>query len=111
MRPGIYFREITQDTWDEFKRITEREGSSASRKIEDFVRDYVDQHKHGNPQTLILPFARGARPVVEKRVPMRECDYYAVTHDGKPYCNYDWGVGGQKPDRCYSCDTRKYLRP
>jgi len=52
-----------EHTWQEFKLITERENSSASEKLREFIRGYVDRHKHGNPQTLLKTFGSELRVV------------------------------------------------
>ena len=48
--------ELKRDVWKEFLAICEREGESASKKLEAYISKYVDRHRHGNPQTLIETF-------------------------------------------------------
>lgn len=52
-------------TWDDFKRICKREGSSASEKLTSYVEQYVIIHAPGNPQTLIPSFTDNGSITVE----------------------------------------------
>jgi len=46
-RSTIY---IESSEWDEFKEICKREGESMAEKLGDFIRQYNDRHRIGNPQ-------------------------------------------------------------
>jgi hypothetical protein len=50
---NFYIDEEFIPVWDQFIEICAREGESASRKIRDFILDYVHLHSHGNPQTIL----------------------------------------------------------
>jgi len=52
----FYIDETFIPVWEEFKQICEREGSSASEKVREFVERYVIVHAHGNPQIRIDKF-------------------------------------------------------
>lgn len=59
----IYISEGFRQLWAKFMEICEREGSSGSEKIREFVREYVRRHEPGNPQTrLDVILRRGAPP-------------------------------------------------
>lgn len=45
-----------EDTVKQFLTIAKREGSTGSKKVLQFIVDYVDRHKHGNPQTVMERF-------------------------------------------------------
>ena len=42
----------------EFLEIADREGSSGSEKIVEFALQYRDQHRHGNPQTVMQRYIK-----------------------------------------------------
>lgn len=44
---------VDLDIHKQFRLICQREGESASQKVEAFEFDYVNAHNHGNPQTLL----------------------------------------------------------
>ena len=58
----IYIPEGFTQIWDKFMEICDREGSSSSAKVRDFIRDYVRRHEPGNPQTRI-------DKIMERRAP------------------------------------------
>lgn len=59
----IYLPEGFLQIWTKFMEICDREGSSGSEKVRDFVRAYVRRHEPGNPQTrLDTIIERGAPP-------------------------------------------------
>jgi len=39
--------------WDIFKEICIREGTTASKKIVEYIIKYNDKHRDGNPQTML----------------------------------------------------------
>ena len=45
-----------EQTAKDFLEIADREGSSGSEKVVEYMTRYVDAHKHGNPQMLIEKF-------------------------------------------------------
>jgi len=47
--------------WNKFKTIAKREGTSASKKIVEFIMDYVEKHDPGNPQTRIPSYVEGGK--------------------------------------------------
>jgi hypothetical protein len=49
-RANIY---VTAETWNHFMRVCQREGVSASGKVEIFVDEYLRVHGEGNPQTML----------------------------------------------------------
>ena len=51
-----YIPEAKEHTVKQFLEIADREGSSGSEKVLNFIIDYVDRHKHGNPQMLMERF-------------------------------------------------------
>ena len=106
-KPGM------EPTLRNFKELCRRDNLDMSQELFGMIQNWLKNHNYppGNPQTLILPFARGARPVVEKRVSMPRCEWYKVSTEGKPWCQIDWPLGKPRPEECYSCDTRKYSRP
>ena len=111
MKATIYLKDTDENTWDEFKEIADREGSSASEKIAEFIRKYVDVHRHGNPQTLILTFADGKRLSLEKRFQNLDCEHYHASSQGKPWCSLTYASPWDVPARCFLCDTGRYSRP
>lgn len=80
----IYFRKDDKHRWEEFVKICQREGSSASKKLREFIQAYVQAHSHGNPQALLDGYVKG-RPnpstKVEGQGPELTCDL----------CN-EWGL-------------------
>jgi len=51
----LYIPELFLPVWTKFIEICDREGSSGSEKIREYVRDYVREHEPGNPQRLLDP--------------------------------------------------------
>ena len=47
---NFYWGHGYQETWEKFKEICRREGSTVSEKLREFVFDYVRVHEPGNPQ-------------------------------------------------------------
>ncbi len=45
--------------WDRFKTLAKRDGTSASKKITDFIVKYVNEHEPGNSQRPITAFVDG----------------------------------------------------
>ena len=46
----FYYDDGLTGTWDKFIEICRREGSSASKKLREFIIEYVADHEPGNPQ-------------------------------------------------------------
>lgn len=46
----FYYDDGLTGTWDKFLEICKREGSSGSKKLREFIIEYVHQHEPGNPQ-------------------------------------------------------------
>lgn len=42
-----------KESWEKFRTICIREGTTASKKILEFVQEYVTRHEPGNPQTRL----------------------------------------------------------
>lgn len=57
------------ETWKEFLRICDREGTSGSEKLESWILGYVQKHRKGNPQTLL-------RGYLERGAPKGPCPSY-----------------------------------
>lgn len=49
----FYLGDPYRKTWQDFRAISIREGTTASKKIVEFIQDYVSKHGEGNPQTLL----------------------------------------------------------
>jgi len=47
---------VVADVWKKFRELCEKEGTSASQKIEEWVLQYVREHYPGNPQLTIPRF-------------------------------------------------------
>jgi len=47
--------------WPQFKEICKREGKKASPVLVAFIKDYLDKHDPGNPQTRFTSFAEGGK--------------------------------------------------
>ena len=52
-RRDFYWGYGYQETWETFKEICRREGSTASEKIRELIFEYVRVHEPGNPQTRL----------------------------------------------------------
>ena len=52
----LYVTPEFMPVWNEFKKICDREDSSASEKIRGFIARYVAVHSEGNPQLLLEKF-------------------------------------------------------
>ena len=50
--------------WKQFLMICKREGENASKKLRDYIKDYVFKHGEGNPQTTISSFEPGGRVTI-----------------------------------------------
>lgn len=95
---SFYLGRPYMKTWQEFRAICVREGTSASKKLVEFITDYTDKHSEGNPQTL-LKFGNNPRTL-----PLyKTCQYSNKEKSkGEFYCtktNY-WRV----PEACTRCD-------
>jgi len=90
------------ENWLEFRKICDREGVSASNKVDDFLNAYNQAHRVGNPQLLIENYVD-----VDKPKPVRVlCPWLdgALT-SGEVHCRkkQNWVSSIE----CYSC---KYNR-
>lgn len=43
--------------WEKFLKICKREGEKASKKLREYIKDYVFKHDPGNPQTTIPSYS------------------------------------------------------
>lgn len=50
--------------WEQFLLICKREGDNASKKLRDYIKDYVFKHGEGNSQTTISSFEPGGRVTI-----------------------------------------------
>lgn len=50
--------------WKEFQKICKREGVNASKRLRDFIKDYVFKHSDGNPQTTMPSFTPNGRTTI-----------------------------------------------
>ena len=95
---NIYLPPEFQKIWDDFVKICNREGKSASEKIREYIQRYVEQHKAGNPQLLMVHYVKPEEPQ-----PFRvKCPYLSgVLSPNEVYCR----KAGMwvKSIRCYSC--------
>lgn len=49
----LYLRKEFEATWEAFMKVCDREGDSASQKLEKWVSDYMASHGEGNSQTIL----------------------------------------------------------
>jgi hypothetical protein len=54
-RTTIY---IEPNTDMDFRKICDREGVSVSKKLEEYMLEYVARHKAGNPQLSLTPYVK-----------------------------------------------------
>ena len=47
--------------WPRFMKLCEREGKTASKVLLECIKEYVDRHDPGNPQTRFTSFAEGGK--------------------------------------------------
>jgi len=52
----FYLSDPYKLTWQEFRVICIREGTTASKKLVSFMTEYVQEHKEGNPQLMLETF-------------------------------------------------------
>lgn len=53
MQTMIYVKVGDEATYELFKKVCDREGTSASAKIMKMINDYMAAHGEGNPQTIL----------------------------------------------------------
>lgn len=85
-----------------FDSIVKREGSNRSKKLNEFINEYIMQHEKGNPQLLMVHYVKPDAPQ-----PLRVLCIYCqgALSDGRVWCNRS---GMWVPSvKCYSC---KYNR-
>jgi hypothetical protein len=58
----FYLGEPYRETWQEFRAICIREGTTASKKIINFITQYVQDHDEGNPQQKIGRYVEEGKP-------------------------------------------------
>ena len=51
--------------WQNFREVCVREGTTASKKLKEFIERYLAVHNEGNPQLLLMKFIEEAK--------LREC--------------------------------------
>ncbi len=89
---------VNKVNWKEFVKICRREGKSGSDILDEFINQYVQRHRSGNPQLLISSYLDFDEPQ-----PIRVlCSYCnGALNNGDVYCqkNGMWIKG----IRCYSC--------
>lgn len=96
---------IGKPDWKEFLKICKREGKSASDRVDEFVKMYVQQHKAGNPQLLMSHYV-----MPEEATPMRVlCRRLAgALSDGRIFC--EKAEMWIKSIQCYSCKDNRLRR-
>jgi len=53
---SFYIPQGKRSVWQEFKKIAEREGRSASEILMELIEQYVQIHRKGNPQLILDRF-------------------------------------------------------
>lgn len=56
---SFYIGDPYKKVWQEFRVICLREGTTASKKLVEFISKYVKNHEPGNPQQLVSTFFEG----------------------------------------------------
>jgi hypothetical protein len=106
---------ITPTIDSDFREICEREDISASRKIEEFMLEYVQKHKAGNPQlsltSYVKPEGLGPNHVLCHYVKGRRNDGHVFCSNLKTIKNpiIEGGITGEWLNgvACYSCKFNK----
>lgn len=95
----IYLREAFIPTWETFKKICKREGKNINQHILEFVFEYVERHKDGNPQT-ILDFASERKCLPRYKVCVWSKGFI---RDGLFKCNHPRQSQWYGPKICDEC--------
>jgi metal-responsive CopG/Arc/MetJ family transcriptional regulator len=92
---------INQQLIKQFDEIVKREGSNRSKRLNEFINDYVLKHQNGNPQLLMSTYVKNEHSPM--KVQCRFCQ--GATNEGKIYCDKKgvWIKGLE----CYSCKFNK----
>ncbi len=102
---NIYIPEDFRSTFEAFKKICDREGSSSSEKIRFFIQDYVQQHEVPNPQTVMQSFnGQLAKPIM---LTLPECParLWIDPERHEIYCDKIHSI--KFPAACYTCNDRE----
>jgi len=96
----IYLPESEKIVFEKFRQICEREGTSVSSKLRDFIRDYVRVHEPGNPQLLLEKFTGAATEPLPRYLTCRH-SRKALTR-GEFYCDREdfWKISSAC-DKCH----------
>ena len=94
----FYLSDPYKDTWQEFRVICIREGTTASKKIVEFMVQYVMEHKKGNPQLLLEKFSGKAKQKCYR------CD------KAYPVLRKVEFVSGLKAELCAECLEHEYAK-
>lgn len=97
-RTTIY---VEPNTDGDFRKICDREGVSVSKKLEEYMLEYVARHKAGNPQLLISNYVK------MENMPMRVLCHFCegATSEGMIHCEKkDMWIKGIE---CYSCKLNR----
>lgn len=83
----------------DFRKICDREGVSVSKKLQEFMEEYNQGHKRGNPQLLISHYVKATEPQ-----PLRVLCLYCqgALSDGRIFCQKR-GQAWIPSLQCYSC--------
>jgi len=78
----FYAPEEFDRVWEKFKDICRCEGESPASKIRKWIREYVERHGSGNPQTRLDVLLEG-KPLVPKPPP---CEFAGGVSKELVYC-------------------------
>jgi len=96
---SFYLGEPYKETWQEFRSICVREGTSASKRLVAYIVDYIEKHGDGNPQTLLV---HAGKPRTQPRYKTCKSSSREL-HNGQFYCYFTsfWRVA----KACEQCKT------
>ena len=98
----IYIPEGFRQLWAKFMEICEREGSSGSEKIREYVRDYVHRHEPGNPQTRL-------DVILERGAPLNQAPRCGYCDQPATYICYLRDGQFAAGRAVYACDKHRWI--